>query len=62
MAMTSDTSGQRFDPESLPATYGLNPDGTRAYTQVTDGVTTWRRTFTYDASGVPTGRSGWVRQ
>lgn len=61
MALITDSGGQQFDPDSLAQTFAYNGDGTLNYIQATDGVSTWRQTYTYTA-GVLTGVSAWVRQ
>lgn len=61
MALVTDSGGQRFDPDSLPQTLSYNGDQTLAYVQVSDGVSTWRQSYTY-TNGALTGISAWVRQ
>jgi hypothetical protein len=50
-----------YIPDDLPQTYTYNGDGTLNYAEVTDGVKTWRQTYTY-TSGKVTAISGWVLQ
>ena len=59
--IVKDTQGTAIDIDSLPLTYTYNADGTLNYAQVTDGVKTWRQTYTY-TSGKVTAISGWVLQ
>lgn len=55
------SDGSPLDLESWAHSYNHNPDGSLNYIEVTDGISTWRQTWTWTA-GKLTGTSGWVKQ
>lgn len=54
------TTGDHI-PEDLPVSYNWNADNTINYLQVTDGIKTWRNTYTYSGGNLVS-ESGWVLQ
>lgn len=50
-----------YIPDDLPQTFSYNGDGTINYISVTDGVRTWRQSYTW-SSGNLTSISAWVLQ
>jgi len=55
-----DTNGSPV-PTNKAHTYTYDDSGNLSTDTVTDGVGTWRRTYTYTPSG-PASDSGWVKQ
>lgn len=55
-----DTDGNAV-PTNKAHTYTYDDSGNLSTDTVTDGVSTWRRTYTYTPSG-PATDSGWVKQ
>lgn len=56
-----DSSGIPVAIDALPKSFSYNGNGSIASVSVTDGVTTWVKSYTY-ASGKVTAISKWVRQ
>lgn len=59
--MAFDNENLFLNLDGIPQTYVYNADGTLNYIQVTQGVNTWRQTYTY-TGGKITGISAWVKQ
>lgn len=55
-----DRSGKQI-PNNLAKTFTYTATGKVATISMTDGTTTWTRTFTYDGSDYLTNDSEWVR-
>jgi hypothetical protein len=60
VAATNDSTGDSFNPDSLPQVLGYTGDNLTTIT-VTDGVSTWVQTLTYTGSNL-TAVSAWVKQ
>lgn len=60
-AVYDSTSNQVVYPDSWPHIYAYNADGKINYDSITDGVSTWRQTYSY-ADGKMVGLSAWVKQ
>lgn len=61
VAAVLDSTGAAIAPDSWPRTFTYNADGTLNYEQVTDGTSTWRKTYGY-AAGKVSSESDWVKQ
>jgi YD repeat-containing protein len=61
ISIVFDSAGEVISPDSWPHTYSWNADGSLNYEEVTDGASTWRKTYTY-ASGQLVSESAWVKQ
>lgn len=55
------SDGTPLDLESWAHSYGWNGDGTMEYDQVTDGTSSWRKTYSWNA-GKMVSESAWVKQ
>ena len=55
------TGSVKVQPGTWPQTYNYNADGTLNYEEITDGTSTWRRTYTY-VGGQVTAITAWVKQ
>lgn len=60
--VVTDSSGRYwFDPDSLAHTYAYNGSGQLTTDTVTDGSSTWVKTYTWSGSTM-TNESEWVKQ
>ena len=62
LAVELDSTRQEVYPDACSHTFGYDGSGRLSTDTMTDGTSTWVKTYTYDGSGRLSGTSLWVKQ